>query len=50
VDPYPEPTALQPVIDAEENPGARTLKPEDMIDFRFADALRRSGFLDQLPQ
>jgi NitT/TauT family transport system substrate-binding protein len=49
-DPYPDPVALQPVIDAEENPGARTLKPEDMTDYRFAEAVRRSGFLDRLPK
>jgi NitT/TauT family transport system substrate-binding protein len=50
VDPYPDPVALQPVIDAEENPGARTLKPEDVTDIRFGEAVRRSGFLDKLPK
>jgi NitT/TauT family transport system substrate-binding protein len=50
LDPYPEPAALQTAIDAEEHPGARTLKPEEIIDFRAADALRRSGFLDTLPR
>jgi NitT/TauT family transport system substrate-binding protein len=50
VDPYPEPVALQSVIDAEDNPAARTLRPEDVIDARFAEALRRSGFLDRLPR
>ncbi len=50
VDPYPEPVALQSVIDAEDHPAARTLRPEDVIDARFAEALRRSGFLDRLPR
>jgi NitT/TauT family transport system substrate-binding protein len=50
VDPYPEPAAVQAVIDAEEHPGARTLRPEEMTDYRFAERLRASGFLNQLPQ
>ena len=50
VDPYPDAASLQGVLDIEEHPGARTAKPEDMTDYRFADALRRSGFLDTLPR
>jgi NitT/TauT family transport system substrate-binding protein len=50
VDPYPEPSATQNTIDAEENPGARSLRPQDVTDFRFADRLRASGFLDTLPK
>jgi ABC-type nitrate/sulfonate/bicarbonate transport system substrate-binding protein len=50
VDPYPDPASLQGVLDIEEHPGARTAKPEDFTDYRFADALRRSGFLDKLPR
>jgi ABC-type nitrate/sulfonate/bicarbonate transport system substrate-binding protein len=50
MDPYPEPAALQTVIDQDEHPGARTLRPEDMTDYRFADQLRRSGYLEQLPR
>jgi ABC-type nitrate/sulfonate/bicarbonate transport system substrate-binding protein len=50
VDPYPEPAALQAVLDAEEHPAARTTRPEDVADFRFAEAVRRSGFLDTLPR
>jgi NitT/TauT family transport system substrate-binding protein len=45
VDPYPEPAALQAVIDVEEHPAARTTRPEDLLDRRFADQLRASGFL-----
>jgi NitT/TauT family transport system substrate-binding protein len=48
MDPYPEPAALQTIIDAEEHPGARTLRPEDVTDYRFAEQVRRSGFLEQL--
>jgi ABC-type nitrate/sulfonate/bicarbonate transport system substrate-binding protein len=50
VDPYPEPAALQAVLDAEEHPSARTMRPEDLTDFRFADAVRASGFLERLPR
>jgi NitT/TauT family transport system substrate-binding protein len=49
-DPYPEPDTVQAVLDAEEHPAARTARPEDVSDARFADALRRSGFLDTLPK
>jgi ABC-type nitrate/sulfonate/bicarbonate transport system substrate-binding protein len=48
VDPYPDPTAVQGVLDAEEHPAARTAKLEDVSDYRAADAVRRSGFLDRL--
>jgi NitT/TauT family transport system substrate-binding protein len=50
VDPYPEPAALQAVLDAEEHPTARTTRPEDLTDARFADALRASPFLATLPR
>ncbi len=50
VDPYPEPAALQAVLDAEEHPAARTTRPEDLLDVRFAEQLRASGFLDALPR
>lgn len=45
---YPDREAMQAVIDTEEHPGARTTRPEDVTDYRFADALRSSGFLDRL--
>jgi hypothetical protein len=48
MDPYPEPAALQAVIDLEEHPGAHTLRAEDMTDFRFAEQVRRSGYLEGL--
>lgn len=47
---YPDPAALQTVIDVEENPLARTVRPEDVIDPRFALALRQSGFWGTLPR
>ena len=46
---YPDRDAMQVVIDAEENPGARTMRPEDVTDYRFAERLRTSGFLADLP-
>ncbi len=49
-DPYPEPHAIQTVLDEEDHPAARTTRPEDVADFRFAAALRASGFLDTLPR
>jgi NitT/TauT family transport system substrate-binding protein len=49
-DPYPERDTVQAVLDEEDNPAARTTRPEDVTDYRFADALRRSGFLDRLPK
>jgi NitT/TauT family transport system substrate-binding protein len=45
---YPDPAAVQAVLDAEENPGARTTQPEDVTDYQFAERLRTTGFLDQL--
>jgi len=50
VDLYPDREAMQVVIDAEEHPGARTMRPDDVTDYRFAERLRTSGFLDQLPR
>jgi hypothetical protein len=47
---YPDRDAMQVVIDAEENPAARTVRPEDVTDYRFADRLRTSGFLERLPR
>ncbi|HZR98767.1 MAG TPA: ABC transporter substrate-binding protein [Chloroflexota bacterium] len=47
---YPDPAAIQGVLDLEENPAARAAKPDDVADFRFADRLKTSGFLDRLPQ
>jgi ABC-type nitrate/sulfonate/bicarbonate transport system substrate-binding protein len=48
-DPYPEPAAVQSVLDAEEHPAARTARPVDLTDYRFAERLRQSGFLEQQP-
>ncbi len=45
---YPEPSALQGVLDIEEHPAARTTPPTAIIDSRFADALRASGFVQAL--
>jgi NitT/TauT family transport system substrate-binding protein len=50
VDLYPDRAALQAVLDAEDNPAARTAKPEDIADFRFAERLRQSGFYNNLPK
>jgi ABC-type nitrate/sulfonate/bicarbonate transport system substrate-binding protein len=50
VDPYPDPAAVQTILDEEENPAARTARPQDVTDDRFAARLRSSGFLDQLPK
>ena len=50
VDLYPDRAALQAVLDAEDNPAARTAKPEDVADFRFAERLRQSGFYNNLPK
>jgi ABC-type nitrate/sulfonate/bicarbonate transport system substrate-binding protein len=49
-DPYPNPAAVQTILDIEEHPAARTTRPEDIIDYRFAERLRSSGFLDTLPK
>jgi ABC-type nitrate/sulfonate/bicarbonate transport system substrate-binding protein len=45
---YPDLQGVQAVLDAEENPGARTARPEEFVEYRFVDQLRASGFLDQL--
>jgi ABC-type nitrate/sulfonate/bicarbonate transport system substrate-binding protein len=50
VDPYPDPATVQTILDEEENPAARTARPQDVIDDRFAARLRSSGFLDPLPK
>jgi NitT/TauT family transport system substrate-binding protein len=50
IDSYPEPVAVQAVLDLEEHPAARTARPEDVVDYRFAERLRSSGFLDGLGQ
>jgi NitT/TauT family transport system substrate-binding protein len=50
VDPYPEAAALQTVLDAEEHSAARTMRPADLTDYRFAEAVRASGFLEGLPR
>jgi NitT/TauT family transport system substrate-binding protein len=50
VDPYPEPAAVQTILDEEENPAARTTRPQDVTEYRFATQVRSSGFLDQLPK
>jgi len=47
---YPAPEAVQAVLDLEEHPAARTTRPEEIIDARFAERLRTSGFLDSLPR
>jgi hypothetical protein len=46
---YPDADATQAVLDIEETPAARTTRPADLTDFRYADSLRQSGFLTQLP-
>jgi len=50
IDPYPDPVALQAVLDAEDLPAARTTRPADLTDYRFAEEVRRSGMLDTLPR
>ncbi|HEY7064723.1 MAG TPA: ABC transporter substrate-binding protein [Chloroflexota bacterium] len=47
---YPDPRALQGVLDVEENPAARTTPPSEIVDLRFVEALRASGLLEQLPR
>jgi NitT/TauT family transport system substrate-binding protein len=47
---YPDPQAVQAVLDAEEQPAARTTRPDEVTDYRFVERLRQSGFLDQLPK
>src|SRR4051794_13865045 len=43
IDLYPELASVQAVLDQEENPAARTAKPEEFVDQRFAAAVRASG-------
>jgi len=50
VDPTPDLVGVQAALDAEDNPAARTAKPEDMVDLRPAERLRQSGFLERLPR
>ena len=38
------------VLDVEENPAARTARPDQVTDYRAAEAVRQSGFLDRLPK
>jgi ABC-type nitrate/sulfonate/bicarbonate transport system substrate-binding protein len=47
---YPDPAALQAVLDVEEHPAARTTPASAIIDARFHERLRASGFLDRLLQ
>jgi hypothetical protein len=47
---YPDAEAVQAVLDLEENLVARTTRPADVTDSRYADQLRASGFLTQLPR
>jgi NitT/TauT family transport system substrate-binding protein len=47
-DPYPDPAGVQTVLDVEDHPAAAGARPEQFIDFQFADRLRQSGFLDSL--
>ncbi len=47
---YPDREAVQAVLDAEDQPAARTARPEDVIDYRYVDELRSSGYLEQIAQ
>jgi len=47
-DPYPDLAGVQTVIEVEDNPAVRGMRPEDFIDARFAERLRQSGFLNAL--
>jgi ABC-type nitrate/sulfonate/bicarbonate transport system substrate-binding protein len=47
---YPDPEAVQAVLDLEENAQARTTRASEVTDYRFAERLRSSGFVDSLPQ
>ncbi len=49
-DPCPEAHAVQAILDEEEHPGARTARPEDVADYRFATELRASGLLERVPK
>jgi NitT/TauT family transport system substrate-binding protein len=50
VDPYPDPEAVQRVLETEEHPAVRGLRYDDVVDTRFADRLRREGFIERLPR
>jgi len=50
IDLYPDREAMQMVIELEEHPNARGVRPDDVTDYRFADRLRASGLLETLPQ
>lgn len=47
---YPYLAGLQMVLDllSEENPGAKSAKPEDFVDNRFIKELDDSGYIDNL--
>jgi ABC-type nitrate/sulfonate/bicarbonate transport system substrate-binding protein len=47
---YPDPRAVQTVLDLEDNPEARRLRVEEVTDYRFVERLRQSGFVEQLPR
>ena len=47
---YPDPQAVQAVLDVEEHPAARTTRPEAAADYRFAEQLRASDLSDRLPR
>ena len=47
---YPDPSAVQAVIDAEDHPAAPTTRAAETTDLRFVERLRSSGFLDRLPR
>ena len=38
------------VLETEEHPAVRGLRYEDVVDTRFADRLRREGFIERLPR
>ena len=50
VDLYPDPAAVQALLDAEDHPAARAASLSSLVNSRAAEAVRRSGFLDQLPK
>jgi len=41
---------VQTILDEEEHPAARTARPQDVTEYRFATQVRSSGFVDQLPK
>jgi ABC-type nitrate/sulfonate/bicarbonate transport system substrate-binding protein len=44
-DPWPRAAAIQSILDYLDEPGARTAKPEEMIDLAPMQELERSGWL-----